>query len=95
MAQTTEILTAKIRVPNFFFTVDGVSYTGDYRIVRGQGTVHVLTVPSEDLNPKSLYFRNTLLANYEIKLSESEVLSKKFQNSKEKIEKIIKFTHSK
>jgi len=93
---TVEVITAVIKIPNYLFTVNGESYTGDYKIVNAPSGI-TLVGNINDLVPKSLYFRNYLLQStiYNIPLSETELLSKNFQNSKEKLEKIITFTNSK
>lgn len=93
---TVEVITAVIKIPNYLFTVNGESYTGDYKIVNASSGI-TLVGNINDLVPKSLYFRNQLFqsTNYSIPLSETELLSKNFQNSKEKLEKIITFTNSK
>lgn len=92
-------ITAIIRVPNYLFTSDGESYTGRYQVRLDPFDIDRLVMigfVGEEEFPTSLYFRNTVLAvNPMLKQSNSEVLSKNFQNSKEKLEKIITFTNSK
>ena len=75
------------------FLSSGDSYTGNYKIVNQNSNI---TIVSSTGTPMTLYFRNSLFATYKnTKLSEAELLSKNFQNTKEKLEKIVKFTNSK
>lgn len=97
---TTIILTGNINIPNYFFTSEGGSYTGTYTVYSGPSIDHIgsqLIILAGDTNSgiQTLYFRNYLLQSGDVQLTELELLSKKFQNTKDKMEKIVKFTNSK
>ena len=94
MAHPSVIITGQVDIPNLFFTETGESFTGDYVVQNNPFTI--IGIPYLGGTPIELYFRNTILFNMEnIELNNNELLSKKFQNTKYKIEKIIKFTNSK
>ena len=89
----TYIITATIKIPNFFFKRDGVGYTGKYRV---QSSPFKILTMEEGTPPEELFFRNSLITNDKnIKSTELEVISKNFQNNKEKLEKILTFTNYK
>tara|TARA_R110000824_G_scaffold355222_3_gene542376 strand:- start:4553 stop:4825 length:273 start_codon:yes stop_codon:yes gene_type:complete len=88
----TIIITGNINIPNYFFTIEGNSYIGTYTV---SSDPFALVGVTEDSGAIPLYFRNYLLQSDHVKLTELELLSKKFQNTKHKMEKIVKFTNSK
>ena len=101
MINPNYIITGRVDIPNFFFKINGTSYTGDYTVQTAPFKIFGLV--ANEL-PFELFFRNTILhnqkefealANTVISPLKNELLSKKFQNTKYKIEKIIKFTNSK
>jgi hypothetical protein len=89
---TTIILTGNINIPNYFFTSEGNSYIGTYTV---SSDPFILTGIDANSLQQILYFRNYLLQSGDVQLTELELLSKKFQNTKDKMEKIVKFTNSK
>ena len=94
MANPNAIITGQVDVPNLFFTIEGEYFTGNY--VVQTSPFRILGLPYGGGVPIELYFRNSLLFSEEnINPTDTELLSKKFQNTKYKIEKIIKFTNSK
>lgn len=92
------IISGRVDVPNLFFTSSGESYVGEYTVQTSPFKVFALPF---NQTPFEVFFRNTLIFNSSIglpegiELLENEVLSKNFENTKYKIEKIIKFTNSK
>jgi hypothetical protein len=93
MANNINVINAVIKIPNILFLSNGDSYTGNYKIAHQNSNI---TIISSTAIPMTLYFRNSLFAaRKNTKLSETELLSKNFQNTKEKLEKIVKFTNSK
>ena len=94
MADQVNVIQAVIKIPNMLFDSEGVSYTGNYKIVNSPSGVTIAI--NSPTRVGGLYFRNSYFAKFEnAKLNEVELLSKNFQNTKEKLEKIIKFTNSK
>ena len=107
MANPNIIISGRVDIPNLFFKPNGESYIGEYTVQTSPNFTIFALVPDEI--PFEVFFRNTLLLNKEvmidyfgdqynftdIPLLENEVLSKNFENTKYKIEKIIKFTNSK
>tara|TARA_E500000318_G_scaffold27387_1_gene27604 strand:- start:33 stop:314 length:282 start_codon:yes stop_codon:yes gene_type:complete len=88
------VITGQVDIPNLFFTIEGESFIGNY--VVQSNPFRIIGLPPLGGIPIELYFRNTLLFSGEnINPTDAELLSKKFQNTKYKIEKIIKFTNSK
>ena len=95
MADNINIMHAVIKIPNMLFLSNGDSYTGNYKIIHSPSGV-TIAIDSVEGVFGSLHFRNSYFANFKnVNLSETELLSKNFQNTKEKLEKIVKFTNSK
>jgi len=101
MINPNYIISGRVDIPNLFFKIDGTSYSGEYTVQTSPFKIFGL-VPNEI--PFELFFRNTILQNPEIFEDttntpilplKNELLSKKFENTKYKIEKIVKFTNSK
>jgi len=88
-----QVISAKIKIPQYLYTESGKSYTGSYIIK--SNPLQILAV-DENKNPLQLFFRNTLLqSNLDIKLTNLEDRNKNLKNIKETIEKILTFTNSK
>lgn len=98
MSNQNIIISGRVDVPNLFFTRGGESYIGEYTVQTAPFRVFALPF---NQTPFQIFFRNSILLNPPlgfpdgVELLENEVLSKNFENTKYKIEKIIKFTNSK
>lgn len=103
MANPSIIISGRIDIPNYLFKQDGSSYIGEFIVQSGTTLQMYGTTPNEQ--PFPIFFRNQIILHKEnfmevfslkeLPALENELLSKKFQNTKYKIEKIIKFTNSK